>query len=50
MELHSKYDDANSDIEVPKKCTYLSEERQRISDKLRLLPKKDVYFEKLLMN
>ena len=50
MELHSKYDDANSDIEVPKKDTYLSEERQQIIDKLRLIPKKDVYFEKLLMN
>ena len=49
MELHSKYDDANSDIEVPKK-RHLSEERQQIIDKLRLIPKKDVYFEKLLMN
>ena len=43
-ELHLKIDDANSEIEVPKKRYISPEERQQIIDELRLRPKKDVYF------
>ena len=40
---HSK-NDANSEIELPKKRYIPPEERQQIIDELRLIPKKDVYF------
>ena len=36
-ELHSNNDDANSEIEVPKKRCISPEERQQIIDELRLL-------------
>ena len=41
---HSKNNDANNKIEVPKKRYISPEERQQIIDELRLRPKKDVYF------
>ena len=37
VELHSKNNDANSEIEVPKKRYISPEERQQIIDELRLL-------------
>ena len=41
-ELHSKIDNANSEIEVPR---YISpEERQKIIGEIRLVSKKGVYF------
>ena len=43
-EMHSKNDDANSEIEVPKKGYISPEERQQIIDELRLVQKRDVYF------
>ena len=36
-ELHLKIDDANSEIEVPKKRYISTEERQQIIDELRLV-------------
>ena len=42
--MNSKNDDANSEIEVPKKGYISPEERQKIIGELRLIPKKDVYF------
>ena len=41
---HSKNNDANSEIEVPKKRYVSPEERQQIIDELRLVPKEDAYF------
>ena len=41
---HSKNNDANNKIEVPKKRYISPEERQQIIDELRLVPKKDAYF------
>ena len=40
------------DVEVttPKKRYISPEERQQIIEELRLVPKKDVYFQKLLVN
>ena len=38
------------EIETPKKRYISPEERQQIIDELRLVPKKDAYFKKLLMN
>ena len=43
-ELHSKIDDANSEIEVPKKRYISPEERQKIIGEIRLISKKGVYF------
>ena len=45
-------DETEADVEraTPKKRYISPEERQQIIDELRLVPKKDVYFEKLLMN
>ena len=42
----------NEDVEITAhKKRYISpEERQQIIDELRLVPKKDAYFQKLLMN
>ena len=42
--LHSKNDDPNSEIKVPKKRHTSPEERQQVIDELRLIPKKNVYF------
>ena len=39
-----------ADINVAKKWYISLEERQHIIDELRLIPKKDVYFYRLLMN
>ena len=36
--------------DAPKKRYISPEERQQIIDELRLVPKKDAYFQKLLMN
>ena len=36
-------------MEAPKRRYISPEERQQIIDELRLIPKKDVYFQKLLM-
>ena len=44
MELHSKNDDANSEMEALKIDIYHQEKWQQIIDELRLIPKKDVYF------
>ena len=41
---YSKNNDANSEIEVPKKRYVSPEERQQIIDELRLVPKEDAYF------
>ena len=42
----------NEDLEITaqKKRQVSPEERQQIIDELRLIPKKDAYFQKLLMN
>ena len=40
----------NNEMEAPKRRYISPEERQQITDELRLIPKKDVYFQKLLMN
>ena len=53
MELHSKeLPKSDEDVEITAhKKIYLSpEERQQVFDELRLVPKKDAYFKKLLMN
>ena len=56
MELNSKElpnnNDNETDVEITthKKRYISSEERQQIIDELRLVPKKDAYFQKLLMN
>ena len=53
-ELHSKElpnnNDEDAEITAHKKIYISPEERQRIIDELRLVPKKDAYFYKLLMN
>ena len=49
MELHSK-ELQNDEMEAPKRRHVSPEERQQIINKLRLVPKKDVYFKKFLIN
>ena len=50
--LNNNNNNNNEDIELPThKKRYISlEERQQIINELRLVPKKDQYFQKLLMN
>ena len=43
-------DETDVEIATPKKIYISPEERQQIIDVLRLVPKKDAYFSKLLMN
>ena len=43
-ELHSKNDDANSEVKVGKKRYKSPEEKQQVIDELILVPKKGVYF------
>ena len=53
MELHSKELPKNyEDVEITahKKIYISPEEREQVFDELRLVPKKDAYFKKLLMN
>ena len=55
MELHSKElpnnnNDEDVEITAPQKRYISPEERQQIIDELRLVPKKDAYFQKILMN
>ena len=40
----------DTEIAIPKKRYVSPEERQQIINELRLVPKKDAYFYKLLMN
>ena len=40
----------DTEIAIPKKRYVSPEERQQIINELRLVPKKDAYFQKLLMN
>ena len=40
----------NNETEVPKERYISPEKRQQITDGLRVVPKKDVYFLKLLIN
>ena len=51
-ESHNNNDEREEDMEITThKKRYISpEERQQIIDELRLVPKKDAYFQKLLMN
>ena len=48
MELHSaelcSKELQNNEMEAPKRRYISPEERQQITDELRLIPKKDVYF------
>ena len=51
-ELHNNDETKQEDVEIatPKRRYVCPEERQQIIDELRLVPKEDVYFQKLLMN
>ena len=49
MELHFE-ELQNDKMEAPKSRQISPEERQKIIDELRLAPKKDAYFQKLLIN
>ena len=49
-ELPNNETEEDVEIETPKKRYISPEERQQIIDELRLVPKKDAYFKKLLMN
>ena len=51
-ELHNNDQTKEEDVEITthKKRQIFPEERQKIIDELRLEPKKDAYFQKLLMN
>ena len=40
----------DTEIAIPKKRYVSPEERQQIINEIRLVPKKDAYFQKLLMN
>ena len=56
MKLHSKElrnnnnNETDAEITTHKKRYISPEERQQVIDELRLVPKKDAYFQKLLMN